>query len=568
MENDILDSLEDLGYQGPLLEDGALQAALSGGAASPEFTKLCTWLVSELKLYCRLEEDVHATNCPSEADGFQLEMSGLLTELACPYSCLTRGDVTHRLLNANNCQLLLTFLISELEAARMVMVNAPQRKAQDAGGTVGCSELFLELKGICVALGMSKPPSNITMFQFFSGIEKKLKEALSKVPPRHVGGPLMNKTLGPLHWEKIEAINQALVNEYEVRRKMLLKRLDVTVQSFGWSDRAKSQTEKLAKVYQPLRSALGFKSRVCVAHLLAAREDLSKILRTSSGQTREKTSCAINKIVVEDRTKSSHLLQRCQRGRNAKMDRQGAAEGEGEAGVATISTKEDEERVEEGIEGVKYKEAGQMVGIRVIIKREEEEGTVEATKVGNKGKEDQDILEEDIKAGTKVKDTKVEGGIKVKVTKVEGVIKVKDTKVEGTKEGIKGKDTKVEGIKGVTKGRDTLVEVTKGVNKVKKVVTKVTTKMEGDNRSEEEVEGVVEGEDEEDEVGKAGAGVVEGGRILTKEGNLSSSSNMAGISITRRGSGRGFTPAELARDHWEMTFRTRIDSRSYKDGWL
>ena len=39
--------------------------------------------------------------------------------------------------------------------------------------------------------------------------------------------------------EKIEAINQALVNEYEVRRKMLLKRLDVTVQSFGWSDRAK-----------------------------------------------------------------------------------------------------------------------------------------------------------------------------------------------------------------------------------------------------------------------------------------------------------------------------------------
>lgn len=50
-------------YQGPLLEDGALQVALSGGAASPEFTKLCAWLVSELKLYCRLEENVHATNC-------------------------------------------------------------------------------------------------------------------------------------------------------------------------------------------------------------------------------------------------------------------------------------------------------------------------------------------------------------------------------------------------------------------------------------------------------------------------------------------------------------------------
>ena len=39
--------------------------------------------------------------------------------------------------------------------------------------------------------------------------------------------------------DKVEALNQALVNEYEVRRKMLLKRLDVTVQSFGWSERAK-----------------------------------------------------------------------------------------------------------------------------------------------------------------------------------------------------------------------------------------------------------------------------------------------------------------------------------------
>lgn len=121
---------------------------------------------------------------------------------------------------------------------------------------------------------------------------------------------------------------------------MLLKRLDVTVQSFGWSERAKvyftqivykhcyckdtfgcgcltmylkdielsfwgffflsflSQTrgEKLAKVYPPLRSALSTASKISVAHLLAARQDFSKILRTSSGKMREKTACAINKV--------------------------------------------------------------------------------------------------------------------------------------------------------------------------------------------------------------------------------------------------------------------------------
>ncbi|KAG7328737.1 hypothetical protein KOW79_008681 [Hemibagrus wyckioides] len=456
MENDILDSLEDLGYQGPLLDDGALQAALSGGAASPEFTKLCAWLVSELKLYCRLEENVHATNCPSEAEGFQLEMSGLLTELACPYSCLTRGDVTHRLLNANNCQLLLTFLISELESARMVLVNAPQRKVQDGGGS-SCSELFLELKGICVSLGMSKPPSNITMFQFFSGIEKKLKEVLSKVPPRHVGEPLMTKALGPLHWEKLEVINQALVNEYEVRRKMLLKRLDVTVQSFGWSDRAKSQTEKLAKVYQPLRSVLAFKSRVSVAHLLAAREDLSKILRTSSGKTREKTSCAINKVLM------------------GRVPDRGGRPNEIEPPPPEMP---------------------------VWQKRQDGPTGGGGGRGGGRGGYDQH-----------------QGG-----------------------RGGGGRGDR--GSKGVTKGRDTLEEVTRGGNKDKTVVAKVTTRMVGDNRSEE-VEGVVEEGGEEDEVGKVEAGVVEGGRILIKEGNLSSSSNMVGNSITSQGLDRGFTPAEF-----------------------
>ncbi|KAJ8418311.1 hypothetical protein AAFF_G00140200 [Aldrovandia affinis] len=294
MENDILDSLEDLGYKGPLLEDGALGLAVTSGATSPEFTKLCAWIVSELKLYCKLEENVHATNCPTEAEGFQLEISGLMAEMACPYSILTTGDVTQRLLNKNNCLLLLTFLISELESSRMILVNKPLKKVQEGVG----SNIFMELKGICMALGMSKPPANITMFQFFSGIEKKLKEALSKVSPTHVGGPLLKKPLGPVHWEKIEAINQALVNEYEVRRKMLLKRLDVTVQSFGWSEKAKTHAEKLAKVYPPQRSALATKSTVSVAHLFAAREDLSKIMRTSSGRIREKTACAINKVLM------------------------------------------------------------------------------------------------------------------------------------------------------------------------------------------------------------------------------------------------------------------------------
>ncbi len=51
----------------------------------------------------------------------------------------------------------------------MILVNKPEKKSQESG-----SPEFQELKGICMALSMSKPPANITMFQFFSGIEKKV----------------------------------------------------------------------------------------------------------------------------------------------------------------------------------------------------------------------------------------------------------------------------------------------------------------------------------------------------------------------------------------------------------
>jgi hypothetical protein len=45
---------------------------------------------------------------PSEAEEFQLEVSGLLGEMNCPYLSLTSGDVTKRLLIQKNCLLLLS----------------------------------------------------------------------------------------------------------------------------------------------------------------------------------------------------------------------------------------------------------------------------------------------------------------------------------------------------------------------------------------------------------------------------------------------------------------------------
>ena len=68
-----------------------------------------------------------------------------------------------------------------MEASRMILVTKPQKAAPDSWAG---SPMFLELKGICVTLGMSKPPANITMFQFFSGIEKKVRPSATSASRR------------------------------------------------------------------------------------------------------------------------------------------------------------------------------------------------------------------------------------------------------------------------------------------------------------------------------------------------------------------------------------------------
>ena len=54
-----------------------------------------------------------------------------------------------------------------------------------------------------------------------------------------ISKPLLKARLSDKQWDNVKFINTALHQEYHCRREMLLKRLDVTIQSFKWSDKAK-----------------------------------------------------------------------------------------------------------------------------------------------------------------------------------------------------------------------------------------------------------------------------------------------------------------------------------------
>ncbi|XP_075783156.1 protein FAM98B isoform X1 [Pelodiscus sinensis] len=233
MESDVLDSLEALGYKGPLLEEEVLSKAIENGLSSPEFSELCIWLSSQIKSVCDLEESITSTAGGEDVESFQLEISGFLKEMACPYSTLVSGDIKDRLKKKEDCLKLLLFLSTELQALQIL--HSKQLKSSHLEKN---NEMYQEVQTICDSLGLSKSSSSDSPL-LLSNVESKIKDILLKVKNTHVGKPLLTTPLNPDQTERLEKINAVLCSEYECRRRMLMKRLDVTVQSFGWSDRAK-----------------------------------------------------------------------------------------------------------------------------------------------------------------------------------------------------------------------------------------------------------------------------------------------------------------------------------------
>merc|ERR1739838_859610 len=84
------------------------------------------------------------------------------------------------------------------------------------------------------------------------------------------------------------------MGDYKTRRIMLLKRCDVTIASFKWSDRAKAKMKEITAMHSEQRQKLYPEPTVTVAHLLAAREDLSQMTKTSSGDSRH--ACEVNQF--------------------------------------------------------------------------------------------------------------------------------------------------------------------------------------------------------------------------------------------------------------------------------
>ncbi|XP_027564811.1 protein FAM98B isoform X2 [Neopelma chrysocephalum] len=168
MESDILDALEALGYTGALLEEEALNKAAENGLSSPEFFELCVWLGSQIKSLCNMEESITSGDGMKDIESFQLEMSGFLREMACPYSSLISGDIKDRLRGKEDCLKLLLFLSTELQALRILHSKKIKRSHLEKH-----NEIIQEVQAICDVLGLPNSSSS-GILPLLTNVEQKV----------------------------------------------------------------------------------------------------------------------------------------------------------------------------------------------------------------------------------------------------------------------------------------------------------------------------------------------------------------------------------------------------------
>ncbi|XP_044210043.1 protein FAM98B [Thunnus albacares] len=258
---------------------------------------LLTWLAAQLRTVCPQLQD-------SGGRGDVLlveELRHLLSDLSSPLTVLTS-----EVLEPSSLNKVTEFLVSELQAAHIIKhkdlhpedktteeESEKEQRVEDHSCelTEFCQKhedddvadnnrKKAEMQAECILLLRAL---NMDASSQFTDVMHEVESRLAGLSCGHMMDPLLNTSLSSEQWMQLVKINQALSRDYQCRQQMMVKRFQVTLESFAWGEKQKERSEALASV-PPLASIVG-SSRVSFPHLLAAREDQSCIEPIKAGKS-------------------------------------------------------------------------------------------------------------------------------------------------------------------------------------------------------------------------------------------------------------------------------------------
>lgn len=255
-------------------------------------------------------------------ESFVFDLSASLRHLDCPYENILKGSIESRLTSKNK-KLILSFLASELQTAKITA----SRPVVEEGGTLNLAgkSAYQDLKKLIMVLKMGKPPVDIAPSKLFDQIVKKLESLLEDSKMENlIEKGMIREALTPMHCDKIDALAKIMHQDYASRKNMLITRLSVTLQSFIWAGRGKEKKDQVLALSNKLMAQLSKESTVSIGQVLAARENILILSKTSSGDTRIATEVNRHTMSgsVADRGGRVHEIDAPQRESFAQQDAQ------------------------------------------------------------------------------------------------------------------------------------------------------------------------------------------------------------------------------------------------------
>ncbi|XP_034557811.1 protein FAM98B [Notolabrus celidotus] len=246
---------------------------------------LLTWLATELRTVC---PDLKGS---SRTGDILLvgELRKLLSNMFIPLTVVSSEALEPSILNQ-----VTEFLVSELQAARIMKYkesHAEEKTAEEESvKEQRVEDHSCELDDFCqeyadddvsVKRKAEMQAEWILLLRALdmdascqmTDVLKEVDLRLARLPCGDMTNPLLKTSLSPEQWTRVHKINEVLSEDYKCRRQMIIKRFQVTLESFAWGENQKQRSEALASV--PPLSSLAGSPRVSLALLIAAREDQS-----------------------------------------------------------------------------------------------------------------------------------------------------------------------------------------------------------------------------------------------------------------------------------------------------
>ncbi|WKY03513.1 hypothetical protein Q1695_004908 [Nippostrongylus brasiliensis] len=259
------------------------------------FGRCVSLLCEELRILYKLEES--APKFEASEDGafdFLLELSSFLAELECPHEEITCGPLEERLSTPEKRLLLLNFLLNELKAARLIATNALSKPVEHAD-----KELTPFLSSALNAAAVPKPSGNFGPLDVIDMLRKSADGRLQSCAERPK--PLLTAKLDLKQWKMVDKLVEEVAQNCRARTLLLLKRIDVTVNSFLWCDRIKPKENEIRELFAKRRNDMSRVTPPDVASLLAASQDLLRIEQMSNAKLRKNTRSKVHPLALAKR---------------------------------------------------------------------------------------------------------------------------------------------------------------------------------------------------------------------------------------------------------------------------